>query len=42
MHGQWDASEVNEDPRQKKRPVAGGSLRGVESSPLKFYITLVN
>lgn len=42
MHGRWDASEVNEHPRQKKRPVTGGSLGGAESSPLKFYITLPN
>lgn len=43
MHGQWNASEVNEHPRQKKeKPVTGGSRGGVESNPLKIYITLLN
>lgn len=42
IHGQWEASEVNEHPRQKKRPVTGGSLGRVELNPLKFYITLQN
>lgn len=42
MHGQWDASEADEHPRQKKRPVTGGSLGGAESNPLKIYITLLN